>query len=262
MQDLTAIRQELVLIVKSAGENLEQFRKKGFSAHSKGGVDFATEADDATDAFLRKSLSEKFPDTLFLTEETAPSDYSSFKERENVWIIDPIDGTTNFSRGSSYFAISVGLVDKGRTKLGVVYLPFEQKLYWAQQDKNEAYLNDSPIHVSSTGLLRETLVSCGWSWSMEKRRKTHEKLGKVLSSVRAIECRGSAAADIASLASGSIDAYFICGVFPWDIAAALLIAEKAGALIKSLDGKELSVFTPDLLVTNGKIDAELLSYLT
>lgn len=262
MQDLTVIRQELITIVTLAGEHLTQFRKKGFTTHSKGGVDFATEADDFIDAFLKKSLSEKFPDTTFLTEETAPSDFSQYIEKENLWVIDPIDGTVNFSRGSDHCAISVALVDKGKTKLGVVYLPFEQKLYWAQQDSDEAFCNDFSLKVSDVAILQQALVCCDWSWDIEKRKKTLHMLEKVLPYVRAIQCRGSAAAEISSIAAGEVDAYFINGLKPWDCAAGILIAEKAGASIQSLDGKEWSVFSSDFLITNGKLDTELAGFFS
>lgn len=260
--DLTSIRQEVVAIIIAAGEEAKGYLTRGFSTHSKGGSDFATEADDAVDAFLRNELAKKFPDTSFLTEETAPAEYVSYIEKDNLWIIDPIDGTTNFSRGSTHFAISVALVDQGKAKLGIVYQPLENKLYWAQSDLQESVMNDAPLNVSSVNTLNESLICCDWSWDIEKRKKTLLDLEKILPNVRAVECRGSAASDIASVASGNIDAYFIRGLKPWDCAAALLIAEKAGATIRSLQGDEWSVFSPDLLVTNGKIDAEILTYFS
>lgn len=260
--DLTVARKEVIDIVKAAGEVAKGYLSRGFSVHSKGGADFATEADDAVDAFLQKELSRKFPGTSFLTEETAPSEYVSFIEKENLWVIDPIDGTTNFSRGSAHFAISVALVDLGKAKLGVVYLPLEEKLYWAQKDQDEAYLNDQAIHVSSVNSLNQASIGCDWSWDLEKRKEMLTVLGRILPSVRAVSCRGSAAAAIASVASGNIDAYAIYGLKPWDCAAGLLIAEKAGATVSSLQGDIWSVFSPDLLVTNGRVDAELIPYLS
>ncbi|MEN9407797.1 MAG: hypothetical protein RLZZ455_1013 [Candidatus Parcubacteria bacterium] len=260
MTDLSPVTLQVSLVAKAAGDLALTYLAKGFSTHSKGGADFATEADDAVDAFLRKELSQNFPGTDFLTEETAPDEYVSFIEKERLWVIDPIDGTTNFSRGSTHFAISIALVEKGRPVLGVVYLPLEQKLYSAERNTQSSRLNDLPIQVSQVSALQEALVCCDWSWEIEKRTATHQALAKILSSVRAVECRGSAASDIASVASGNIDAYFNYGLKPWDCAAALLIAEKAGAGIMSLQGNEWSVFSPDLLVTNGKIDAELHHY--
>lgn len=260
--DLTQARSLVVEIVKRAGDIVNDYLSKGFSVHSKGGSDFATEADLAVDAFLQKELAAKFPGTSFLTEETAKGDLQSFIEKENLWVIDPIDGTTNFSRGNDHFAISVGLVDQGKPKLGVVYLPLENKLYTAQQDADDALLNDSPIHVSKTPDLQQALISCDWSWNIEKRKQTLGVVQKILPEVRALSCRGSAASDIASVGSGNIDAYFNFGLFPWDVAASLLIAEKAGAAITSLQGDSWSVFSSDILVTNGKLDSELRSYFS
>lgn len=260
--DLTPVRQEVIEIVKAAGDLAKNYLAKGFSTHSKGGADFATEADDAVDAFLQRELSQKFPDTSFLTEETAPSEYVSFIEKENLWVIDPIDGTTNFSRGNSNFAISIALVDLGKARLGVVYLPVEEKLYWAQTDVDKSYLNDAVIHVSSVSLLNQASVGCDWSWDIEKRKLTLSVLEKILPNVRAVSSRGSAASAIVSVASGNIDAYFTYGLKPWDTAAAMLIAEKAGASISSLQGDVWSVFSPDILVSNGKVDAELLPFFS
>lgn len=258
--DLSPVTHQVTEVAKAAGDLALTYLAKGFTTHSKGGSDFATEADDAVDAYLRKELSQKFPGSNFLTEETAPDEFVSFIEKENLWVIDPIDGTTNFSRGSSHFAISIALVEKGKSVLGVVYLPLEQKLYSADKNDGSAKVNDLSIRVSQVGTLQEALVCCDWSWDLDKRTVTHKALAKILPHVRAVECRGSAASDIASVASGNIDAYFNYGLKPWDCAAALLIAEKAGANIVSLQGNEWSVFSPDLLVTNGKIDAELHPY--
>ena len=261
--NLTSIREELVSVVHGAGKLVEKFLAKGFTSHSKGGVDFATEADDATDVFLRDELSRRFPQTTFLTEETAPKEYASYVEKDNLWVIDAIDGTTNFSRGSSHFAISVGLVDKGKTKLGVVFLPLENKLYWAQSDMEKSYLNDAPIHVSRTSSLQKALLCCDWSWDIEKRKKTLGIFANILPNVRAIQSRGSAASEITSVASGNLDAYFAYGLKPWDVGASLLIAEKAGATIRTLQlDDQWSVFSSDLLVTNGKIDGEMPPYFS
>lgn len=255
------IRKEVIAIVKQAGEMLKAFRSDGFSSHSKGSVDFATEADDTIDAFLQEELHKKFPQTQFLTEETAPKQYAEFSELDNLWIIDPIDGTTNFSRGSDHCAISVALVDKRKTRVGVVSLPFQQKTYWAECDSDTSYMNETPNHVSEVNSLQEALVCCDWSWNMEKRTITHQALGRVLPHVRAIECRGSAAIDICTVASGNIDAYFINGVKPWDIAAAFLIAEKAGGKISTRSGDPVTVFSSDIVVTNGLLQGSLLQYV-
>ncbi|MDP3940846.1 MAG: inositol monophosphatase family protein [bacterium] len=258
--NLTSIRKELINIVLEAGKRIDGFLESGFSSHSKGGSDFATEADDAIDLYLREKLSKRFPHTSFLTEETAPSEYASFVGKDNLWVIDPIDGTTNFSRGSMHFSVSVGLVDRGKAKLGVVYLPLEKKLYWAQSDMDKSYLNELPIKVSSTSSLKEALLCCDWSWDIEKRKKTLGIFSKILPNVRAIQSRGSASVEIVSVASGNIDAYFVYGLKPWDVGAGLLIAEKAGASIRSLNGSDWTVFSSDLLIANGVIDNEILSY--
>jgi myo-inositol-1(or 4)-monophosphatase len=262
--NLHEVRAAVVEIVIEAGKQIDTIASRGYASRSKGGVDFATEADDATDLFLRERLKAAFPSTSFLTEETAPKQYDSYHEAENLWIIDPIDGTTNFSRGSLHYAISVGLVAHGKTKMGVIYLPKEQKMYWAQADLPNSFLNDEPIRVSRTSSMKEALLCSDWSWDIEKRKRTLGVFSRMLPNARAIQSRGCASAEIASVASGNIDAYYIYGLKPWDVAAGLLIAEKAGATIRNLNELtgEWSVFSPDLLVANGQIDHELLPYFS
>ena len=132
-------------------------------------MDFTTQADTEADEFLRKNILKKYPRSNFLTEETAPKDYSIFKNTVNLWVIDPLDGTINFSRGNPNFAISIALVSKGIPELGVIYKPITKEIYWAQENIKYALLNDKPIYVSSTNNLRESVIACDWAWSLEKR---------------------------------------------------------------------------------------------
>ena len=201
--DLASAKTYLLEIIPMAGEILRTYFRSGkFTTHAKQGVDFATQADDEIDAFLRKKIEEKYPNSQFLTEETAPKDYSNLKDSTDLWVIDPIDGTANFARGDPNFAISVALVSRGVPRLGVVYLPVSQDVYIAQDDMPHATLNNTPIHVSRINNLGEATVACDWSWNMEKREQMVGLLGKFHKEVRQIKCMGSAAADIAKLAKG------------------------------------------------------------
>ena len=149
--NLTEARKYLTGIISQAGKILKKYFVSGkFTSRSKGGVDFLTKADEEVDRFLLENIRKKYPQNEILTEETAPKDYSPLKQTDNLWIIDPLDGTGNFSRHHPNFAISVGLVDKGISKLGIVYIPMEDKLYWAEKNKKGAFLNGKPIKVSTT----------------------------------------------------------------------------------------------------------------
>lgn len=262
--DLTKIRETATEIIKEAGERLKKyFRSGNFTSHSKGGTDFATQADDETDLFLREKLQEAFPQTKFLTEENAPKDFMSFKDEDDVWIIDPIDGTTNFSRGDDHFAISVGLVDKGVTKLGMVYLPFEEggKLYFAQEDKEAAYCNDTKLHVSERTDLQTVSIGFDWSWANEDREKTLHWLETIVSKIRQPRSLGSASADLCLVAEGKLDGYVNWGLKPWDVAGGAIILQKAGGKITTTTGTSWTVFDPDIVATNRLLQETMLKLL-
>lgn len=260
--NITEAGNYLQNLVKKAGKILQKYFNSGtFKQKQKAGVDFTTQADADVDKFLRDSLKEKYPMSNFLTEETAPSDYSSLSKTENMWVIDPLDGTINFSRKHSNFAISVALMDKGEIKLGIVYAPIENKLYYAQSDKEGAFLNDKKINVSNTSTLRETVVACDWAWDLKKRKNVIRWLDKLCGHIRQIKSMGSAASDLASLGGGKIDVYIHSGLKPWDVAAAGLIIKKAGGTISLPDGSEWSPFNPDILASNNILYKEILKLI-
>lgn len=257
--NLTEARKYLIDLVLQASEILKKYFASGqYSSRRKQGVDFTTQADEEVDVFLRENIAKKYPQTNFLTEETAPDDYSSLKEADNLWVIDPLDGTINFSRKHPNFAISIGLVDKAVPKLGVVYVPMINNLYWAQADQEGAFLNRERINVSATDDLGESILACDWAWNLEKRLNIVKWLGNVSTHVRQIKSMGSAVADLASLANGRIDAYIHSGLKPWDVAASALLIEKSGGKITTPKGETWDVFHPDILASNGILHQKIL----
>lgn len=262
MESYTPQRKFVTDLVLEAGETLKKYFNSGeFTSRSKGGVDVITQADKEVDTFLLEGIRKQFPTCNILTEETAPDDYSAFKEMDNLWVIDPLDGTVNFSRHHPHFAISVGLARKGVSQMGVVYLPIENKLYWAEADQDGAFLNGEPIKVSSTGDLKESVFCCDWGWNLETRLLLVRWLEKVNVSVRQIKCMGSAVSDLASLADGSVESYLHSGLKPWDVAASALLIEKAGGKITTPGGDKWDVFNPEMLATNGVLHDQILDLI-
>lgn len=260
--DLEISRKFLVELLPQAGEILKQhFVNRDFTQRRKEGVDFTTQADEEVDEFLRTKIEKQFLGAHFLTEETAPDDYSSLRDVVNLWVIDPLDGTINFSRKHSNFGISVGLVDKGIPKLGVVQIPMTGDVYWAQADLENAFLNGVPIHVSETDDLGESVIGCDWAWGLEKRLNVVSWLGKTSTHVRQIKSMGSAVADLASLAAGRIDAYMHSGLKPWDVAASSLLIQKSGGKITTPSGDNWDVFQPDMLASNGILHERILDLI-
>lgn len=255
--DYSAVKDTIIHICQKAGEKLHRYFESGEFIHtSKGGLDFLTQADAETDEYLRKEIKKTFPQTELLTEETFAGSFAPFRHKESVWIIDPIDGTTNFSRGDSHCAISVGLVHKDVTVVGVVHLPFENKTYWATID-GESYCNDEELHVSGINNLGVSSVGYDWSWDTKERMRMFQSLRKFVPHVRQPLSMGSAASDICLVAEGRLDGYFIYGLKPWDHAAASLILTNAGGKVTKIDGSEWNVFDSEILATNGLIHQQM-----
>jgi myo-inositol-1(or 4)-monophosphatase len=253
-------------LVREAGELLLGYRQsRQFAAIEKSGVDVTTEADQRVDRFLHERLSARYPHSAFLTEETARPDVSGIQAEATanyLWVIDPLDGTVNFTRGHPNFAISVALIHKGEMALGAVYVPASGRLYQAQANQDGAYLNGEPIHVSQTASLREAVVGFDWSWDLEKRKQIIYWLERLSGHVRQLKCMGSAAADLSSLADGQIDGYIHSGLKPWDAAAAALIVQKAGGIIASPDGSAWTPFNPSILAANPHLHQQIMDLMT
>jgi myo-inositol-1(or 4)-monophosphatase len=260
--NLNEARKYILELMPQAGEILKKYFNSGnFTSQSKGGADLLTQADMEADQFLASSIRQRFPQCEVLTEETAPKDYSSLKEVSNLWVVDPLDGTINFSRGTPHFSISVGLVDRGISRLGVVYDPNGNSLYWAQEDRDGAYLNDRKLRVSGTANLLETVIACDWGWDLQERLKLVKWLGSIAPEVRQIKSMGSAVLDLARLADGKVDTYIHSGLKPWDTAASSLLIEKAGGKITTPEGEKWNVFNPQMLATNGILHDKLLELI-
>lgn len=260
--NLTEAREYVAKLAVEAGERLRQFFTSGdFSSTQKEGLDFTTQADTEVDAFLRAGILKQFPNAQLLTEETAPSDYQSLKDVDNLWIIDPLDGTINFSRKDPNFAISVALVNRGNSRLSVVHIPMTGDTYWAQEDQEGAFLNGEPIHVSPTQNLREALVATDWGWVPEGRKKVVKWLGDLSPHVRQVKCLGSAVADLAKVAEGRIDAYLNSGLKPWDMAASSLLIQKAGGTVTTPESRKLDIFNYDILASNGLLHQKVLELI-
>lgn len=261
IRNLSETKKQVIDTVREAGELLLSYYGRKISSRSKGGLDFATVADDAVDKFLREKLAAKFPSTKLLTEETAPADYSSLKNEENLWIIDPIDGTTNFSRGIEPFCISIGLVSRGQTLLGVIFEPTNGNLYHATRDTEFAYMNDDILKVSETQNFEESYIVTGLPWGGKKRKEVYNYIGRIYPKVRTMGIRGSAAQDLCELAKGTIDAFFIAGIKPWDIAAGTLFALKAGGKFTNMKGEPGNIFEEDVIFSNSRLHEKLLDTL-
>ena len=238
-------------------------------------VDFVTDADLACDAIIRETLSGVFPDHVLITEETITPDLFQ-KAKESCWIVDPIDGTTNFTHGYPYSSVSIAYCENAIPQVGVILNPFQQEIFYAvrgegaflksQYLSNHALANDTPIHCSQAQSLEESMIATGFAFRRDNPEDTtrqFKKLADLLDICHDIRRAGSAALDMAYVACGRQDAFYEVNLNPWDVAAGWVIIEEAGGKVSSQNGMTLD-FTQkrqDLLCSTSGIYTELQNFL-
>src|SRR3989338_4778217 len=252
-------RNYLLDLLPVAGQIARRYlHAEELHSKKKGVHDFVTAADLAVDKFLKENLNKEFSVIPILSEETFDGDFKKYTNKDLLFIIDPLDGTSNFARGDDNFCISVGLVERGEPLLGVIFSPISSRLFWATYRDIKAFWNGRSIKVSDIKELDKAVVCTDWSHVMETREETTQFLRKIYSKVRQIKILGSAATDLTLLARGGVDIYHHVRLFPWDVAAAGLIAQKAGAKVTEINGNEWNVFSKSILASNPILHKKLL----
>lgn len=241
-----AVAREAGALLMQHYERLEGFDRKGV-------IDFVTAADHASEALIVSRLRAAFPGDAILAEEGSGCAGDSGYE----WIVDPLDGTTNFVHGFPFFMVSIGLRLDGQRVSGVCYGPTLDELFAATRHEG-ATLNGRPIRVSATASLADSLVATGFPYN---RRDIADPLvqyvKRAICSAHGVRRAGSAAYDQCLLAAGRLDGFFEQGLNPWDLAAGTVIIEEAGGRITGYDGTAFDLFGPNLVCTNGHIHDEL-----
>jgi myo-inositol-1(or 4)-monophosphatase len=213
--------------------------------------DFVTEIDQASEAIIIQTLLEAYPGHGILAEESG-SEHGA-KDSEFVWIIDPLDGTTNFIHGFPFYCVSIALAVKGRIEQAVVYDPTRNDLFTATRGRG-AYLNDRRIRVSRRTRLGECLISTGFPFRPGDNFKEYmSMMGDVMQRTAGIRRPGAAALDLAYVAAGYTDGFFEKGLSPWDAAAGSLLVTEAGGLIGNLSGEADFLDQKECLAANPKI---------
>lgn len=230
--NITELKEKTIALVKEAA----QITEAAFQVAEKDSpANIVTSADTAVQAFLEQQLCPLIPGSVLFGEEgnsiTGSADYQ--------WIVDPIDGTANFSRGIGEYAISVGLMHRGEILLGVVYNPVQDKLYSAQAGGG-AYCNGKPLHVSSVPFEKGLLCTALSLYRKEYAAKCMDVIMEVYARCNDVRRFGSCAMELCYLAEGKCDLYFEFRVFPWDYAGAYLILKEAGGSIGGHDGQPLT----------------------
>ena len=246
-----ACKKASKLLIRDFGE-IEKLQ-----VSKKGPGDFATNSDKRTEKIIINELSFARPDYSFLAEESG----SSGKNTEFRWIIDPIDGTTNFLHGVPYFAISIGLEKNKEIICGMIFNPITNEMFYAEKGKG-AYLNNSRIRVSSRKNIDECVILTGGPILSYKNKeiffKEYETVSKKVAATRKF---GSSALDLAYLASGRCDGVWERNLNYWDIAAGVIIVKEAGGTVTDFKGGDKYIEDKNLLATNSKIDKDLIALL-
>ena len=244
---------------RAAGQVLLEKFGRRIDISRKGETNLVTEADLASEALIVDRIRSKYPKHSLLAEEsghTASVDgHSAWR-----WIIDPLDGTTNFAHGYPCFAVTLALEHEGRLVVGVTYDPTRDEMFSAERGRG-ASLNNKPIHVSQTSILKDSLLVTGFPYEVTKREDLIQKLTSFLLHARGVRRDGSAAIDLAYVACGRFDGFWEDGLNAWDVAAGILMIEEAGGKISDYHGRECSHQKPPLCASNGIIHGQMIEIL-
>lgn len=231
--ELIKLLEEMKTCAREAGELIKNARNSKQIVVNHKGRDHVTNLDLAAEKFIMERLEKIVPGAKFLSEEFAPEIDASALNKA-LWIIDPIDGTTNYARGHVHCGVSIAFAEQGKVVAGVVEAPFLQETYSAVLGMG-AICNSSPIRCSALDKMSEALIATGFTYNRETKLDLHlHQARAVLSNAFDIRRAAACTIDLCWLASGRIDGYYE-DVKPWDVAAAGLIAREAGAITGSLD---------------------------
>jgi myo-inositol-1(or 4)-monophosphatase len=221
--------------------------------------DFVTEIDQAAEAIIIETLLTAYPGHGILAEESGSE--QGAKDSEFVWIIDPLDGTTNFIHGFPVYCVSIALSVRGKIEQAVVYDPTRNDLFCATKGRG-AYMNDRRIRVAKRTRLQECLISTGFPYRPGDKLKPYlSMLGEVMSQCAGVRRPGAAALDLAYTAAGFNDGFFESNLLPWDIAAGSLLVTEAGGLVGNFTGEADFLEQGECLAGNPRIYAQLVTTL-
>ena len=248
---------------REAGGILIDRLGRALQVSNKGDIDLVTEADLASEKLIIERIKSYYPRHAVLAEESGASDAS--EKSEWKWIIDPLDGTTNYAHGYPCFCVSIALEHNGKIELGVVYCPTRDEMFAAERGRGST-LNERQIRVSNTEELNAALLCTGFPYNVRERPNFTRDFENFTMNSQAVRRDGSAALDLAYVACGRFDGLWEEGLKVWDVAAGAILIEEAGGTVTNFQGAPLDICTPQVyapkvLVSNGLIHDAMMRVL-
>ena len=251
------IKTLLFSVIKKAGEYaFKNVNKQKTIEHKEGFNNIVTNIDKKCEQIIIKEIKEKFPLHSILAEESGQYN----KKGEIQWIIDPIDGTTNYAHGLPIFCTSIAVSFEEKIQLAAVYDPNRKELFFSEKGKG-AFLNNKRINVSKTKKLKNSLIATGFAYRISNKNKNINNFKVILDKSQALRRPGSAAIDLCYVACGRFDGFFEEGLSAWDTAAGQLIVKEAGGTVTMLKGEKFDIFKKEILATNNIIHKEMSKFL-
>jgi myo-inositol-1(or 4)-monophosphatase len=243
---------------RTSGEYLSRRFRNSLKIEKKGEINLVTDADRESEKIIKKIITDEFPDHRLLAEEGE----KSVTDSEYFWLVDPLDGTTNYAHGFPVYCVSIALLKKGRIIAGCIFNPNLGECFTAAKGRG-AYLNGRPIKVSNAVELGESLLATGFPYDIRESDEDNIKeFSAFAKSARAVRRAGSAALDLAYVACGRFDGFWEFKLSAWDLAAGILMVTEAGGTVTSFKGGNCDIFTGEALASNGRIHSQMLEILS
>jgi myo-inositol-1(or 4)-monophosphatase len=245
---------------QEAGRVLAEKFGRALQVSHKGDIDLVTEADLASERLIIERIRSYHPRHAILTEESGDVAEAGGSDAEYKWVIDPLDGTTNYAHGYPVFCVSIALEHEGRVVVGVVYDPLRNELFAAERGEG-ATLNGRRIRVSDTVELNRALLCTGFPYDVRERGDFARHFRNFIMQAQSLRRDGAAALDLAYVASGRFEGFYEEGLRPWDVAAGVLLVEEAGGRVTRYDGSPFHIYTPPIAASNGLVHDAMLRVL-
>ena len=231
---------------RKAGAILKAHFGSIHTIRKKGAIDLVTDADLQAEKAILQLIRKHFPDDQIIAEESG----SQGESHERIWIVDPLDGTTNFAHGFPFFAVSIAFQEKGETVLGIVYNPYLEE-YFEGVKASGAFRNGQRISVSETREIGESLLATGFPYDIrENAAGVLELFRRFITRAQGVRRPGSAALDLCYVACGRFDGFWEQGLQPWDTAAGALIVKEAGGMLATYEGYDYTPFEKSVVAAN------------